>query len=153
MLEAPNVLLPRNLLNLLSNKNAVALVATVGQSGIPNVAPFRLVVASGPERLRLAVARCTLTFQNILFNNTIALAFVEEGNLAVSVKGLARVLREAMTCDPDLSIVEITAKEVKSFSWPDQVVCQGIRAQFKNPTALIAAQRIFAEIQEAEEDP
>ncbi len=148
MLEAPNVLLPRNLLNQLASRNAVALAATVDQSGIPNVAPFRLVVASGPERLRLAVARYTLTYRNILFNKAVALAFVDEGNLAVGVKGLAEVVKEVMAAEPELSVVEIAAREVKNFSWPDQVVCQGIRAQLKNPTAVIASQRIFAELLE-----
>ncbi len=92
----------------------VSIVATVDADGTPHTAPFGSMRAVTPRLLRFASLRQHDTYVNLLKDNRVMVAFVALPNIAVSIKGRARVVREKMALDEYFALLEIDIEEVKN---------------------------------------
>ena len=91
----------------------VAIVATVDPGGMPRTAPFGSLRAITPRLLRLLSWREHDTYANLCHDGRVSLALVTP-DVAVSVTGRARVVRERMRHDEQFAILEIDVEEVKN---------------------------------------
>jgi hypothetical protein len=91
----------------------VAIVATVDPDGVPRTAPFGSLRAITPRLLRLFSWREHDTCANLCRDGRISLALVSP-DVAVSVTGRARVVRERARHDERFAILEIDVEEVKN---------------------------------------
>lgn len=91
----------------------VAIVATVDADGSPRTAPFGSLRAITPRLLRLFSWRAHDTYANLCRDERVSVALVCQ-DVAVSVTGRARVVRERATCDEQFAILEIDVEEVKN---------------------------------------
>lgn len=91
----------------------VAIVATVDPDGTPNTAPFGSLRAITPKLLRFASWRQHNTYKNLCRNERVMVTFLAPPNIAVSIRGNAKVVREEMKADKNYAIVEIAVEEVK----------------------------------------
>jgi hypothetical protein len=91
----------------------VAIVATVDADGAPRTAPFGSLRAITPRLLRLFSWREHDTYDNLCRDGRVSVALVCQ-DVAVSVTGRARVVRERTHCDEQFAIVEIDVEEVKN---------------------------------------
>ncbi len=91
----------------------VAIVATVDPDGMPRTAPFGSLRAITPRLLRLFSWREHDTYVNLCRDGRVTVALICP-DVAVSVAGRARVVRERAYHDEQFAILEIDVVEVKN---------------------------------------
>ena len=94
--------------------NPIAIVATVDPDGTPRTAPFGSLRAVSPRLLRLVSWHGHDTYTNLCHDGRVMVALLAPPNIAVSIQGWAKVVRERMNTDEHYAIVEIDVKEVKN---------------------------------------
>ncbi|MGQ9778893.1 MAG: pyridoxamine 5'-phosphate oxidase family protein [Bacillota bacterium] len=134
------------ILDLLARRMPVLVVATVDENGLPHTAPYNQVVAPEPGRLLLAVNRQDHTYRNLRERGLAMLALLEEGDVAVSIRGRARIVREQMETNCNLGVVEIEIEEIKRDNSPYYLVTQGIRTRLREEPFLLQQRRLMAEL-------
>ena len=93
--------------------STVAILATVDADGFPRTAPFGSLRAITPRLLRLFSWREHDTYTNLCRDGRVSVALVGR-DVAVSVAGRARVVRERADNDEQFAILEIDVEEVKN---------------------------------------
>lgn len=107
--------LPAEVCQLLNREVTTVVMATVDADGQPWTAPFHDVAARDTKTLRAAIFPKHKTLENIRRDPRVMLCIMDEGNIAVSVRGKARIVAEQMaTVRWPSVIVEIKVEEVKS---------------------------------------
>jgi hypothetical protein len=94
--------------------NPVTVVATVDPDGAPRTAPFGSLRAVTPRLLRLACNRHHNTYANLRRDGRVSVVLLAPPNIAVSIRGWARTVREQMEIGEHLAILEIDVEEVKN---------------------------------------
>ena len=94
--------------------NPVAVVATVEEDGSPRTAPFGSLRAVTPKLLRLACNRYHDTYANVCRDGRVMVAVLATPNIAVGIRGRARVVREQMAVGEFHAILEVDIEEVKN---------------------------------------
>ena len=94
--------------------NPVTVVATVDPDGTPRTAPFGSLRAVTPKLLRLACNHYHDTYANLCRDRRVSVALLAPPNIAVSILGRARVVKEQMDVAEHLVVVEIDVEEVKN---------------------------------------
>ncbi len=94
--------------------NPVAIVATVDADGTPRTAPFGSVRAITPRLLRMISARYHDTYANLCRDGRVAVALIAPPDIAVTIHGRARVVKEQMDADRNHALLEIDVAEVKN---------------------------------------
>ncbi len=94
--------------------NPIAIVATVDQDGMPRTAPFGSLRAVTPKLLRFASNDYHDTYTNLCRDGRVMVALLSPPNIAVSIRGKARVVKERMDTDKHLVVIEIDVEEVKN---------------------------------------
>jgi hypothetical protein len=92
----------------------VTVVATVDSDGAPRTAPFGSLRAVSPSLLRLACLRYHDTYANLCRDGRVVVALLAPPDIAVSIRGRARVVREQMDAFEQGAILEIDVEEVKN---------------------------------------
>jgi len=122
-----------------------SIVATVDEDGRPRTAPFGSMYAPSPDRLRFGCDRGHATFANLCRDPRVAVCLIVPPGTAVTVFGLATVVREAMDEFPSDAVVDIRIDEVKDDMLPGAVIDSGVRYSVP-PEALAFIERYIAEI-------
>jgi len=94
--------------------NPVAVVATVDADGAPRTAPFGSLRAVTPRLLRLACNRHHDTYANLCRDGQVCVALLAPPDIAVSIRGRARLVQERMQIGEHLAVLEIDVEEVKN---------------------------------------
>lgn len=136
------------LIYLFEKRISTVILATTDKNHHPHTAPFNCIIAQDVKHLRLAISKEHQTYQNINERSPVALAVLEEGDVAVCIKGLAKVIRDNMFADYNMAIIEIEIVEIKKDNSPNYMVSQGIRARHKNELSLFNSRKIFQELSE-----
>ena len=89
-------------------------MATVDGDGTPRTAPFGSLRAATPRLLRLACNRHHDTYANLCRDGRASVALLAPPDVAVTIRGRARVVRESMEIAEHLAAVEIDVEEVKN---------------------------------------
>lgn len=91
----------------------VAIVASIDPDGSPRVAPFGSLCAITAKTLRFCSHNAHNTYANLRRDSRVCVALISR-NAAVSVSGLARVIREQMETDSQFALLEIEIEQVKN---------------------------------------
>ena len=94
--------------------NPVTIVATVDSDGRPRTAPFGSLRAITPKLLRLACGNYHDTYANLCRNGQVSVAVLAPPNIAVSIRGRARIAKAQMDIAKHLVALEIDIEEVKN---------------------------------------
>jgi hypothetical protein len=94
--------------------NPIVVVATVDTDGAPRTAPFGSLRAVTPSLLRLACNQYHDTYANLCRDGRVSVALLAPPNIAVSIRGQARVVQERMDTGDHLAILEIDVENVKN---------------------------------------
>ena len=89
-------------------------MATVDPDGTPRTAPFGSLRAAMPRLLRLACLRYHDTYVNLCRDGRVAVALLAPPDIAVSITGRARVVKDRVDANEQIAILEIDVKEVKN---------------------------------------
>lgn len=105
---------------------ATALVATVDDNGAPRTATFGAMRPVTPRALRFACNRSNVTYRNIVRDGRVMVAVFGPPDVAVGIRGRARVLKERMDALPENAVVHIDVEEVKNDHLPNAPIASGI---------------------------
>lgn len=94
--------------------NPISVVATVNEDGSPHTAPFASLRAITPSLLRMICFRFHHTYSNLVRDGRLMVSFLAPPDIAVGVRGRARLLREHMAADENYAIFEIMVESVKN---------------------------------------
>jgi len=94
--------------------NPSSVVATVDEDGSPRVAPFGSLRAVNPRLLRLIIHRYHDTLANLKRESRTMIAMICPPDVAVSVRGSARIVEEPFSLDERYALVEVDIVEVKN---------------------------------------
>ena len=94
--------------------NPIGIVATVDPDGTPRTAPFGSLRAVTPRLLRLACNRYHDTYANLCRDERVMVALLSPPDVAVGIRGRARVVKEQMDIAEHMVLVEIDVEEVKN---------------------------------------
>lgn len=94
--------------------NPSSVVATVDEDGTPRVAPFGSLRAVNPRLLRFIVHRYHDTLANLKREPRVMVSMICSPDIAVSVRGRARIVEEPFSIDINYALVEINIEEVKN---------------------------------------
>jgi hypothetical protein len=104
----------------------VAIVATVDLDGAPRTAAFGSVRPITPTRLRFGCNRAHDTFANVVRDGRVMVAVFADPDVAIGIRGRARVLREQIDSWPTDAVVEIEVESVKNDAHPMAPLTTGI---------------------------
>ena len=104
--------LPEEAVKLLSHVGKTVVIATVDGNGWPNTAPIAWAIAKDKQTIRMAINASATTLQNIYGSDKVSL-FISGDNIALGVKGRARLLKEPMDSVPfATAMVEVLVEAV-----------------------------------------
>ncbi len=138
--------LSEELYDLLRSKVPTAIVATVSDE-YPNTTPVHLILAKDKTTLLMAMARQHKGTANIRKNGKVMICVCEEGNMNVSIKGDATVVKEHMDCNKAMCVVKVKIREIKDDSTHSETTC-GIRYRCRTENGEMFIKNIFAELEE-----
>jgi predicted pyridoxine 5'-phosphate oxidase superfamily flavin-nucleotide-binding protein len=92
----------------------VAVLATVDENGTPRTAPFGSLRAITPRLLRLCSLKDHDSYTNLCRDGRVSIALISPPDIAVSVRGQARLVKEHLEHDPHFAILEVDIEEVKN---------------------------------------
>ena len=129
------------------NPNQIIVVGgTVGEDGSPNTAPLSLIQAKDEKTLLLALLKGDTTTDNVIKNGKLIIEILRQDDLAIGIKGQARVLKEAMDCNSSMLLAEMTVEAVKLDSSPAQVLISGPAATPRSEKGRAFAEGVMAEL-------
>ena len=94
--------------------NPVTVVATVDEDGWPRAAPFGSLRAVTPRTLRMLCLHYHDTYANVCRDGRVTVAVLSPPDIAVTIRGYARVVQERMEVHPNSAVLEIQVEEVKN---------------------------------------
>jgi len=94
--------------------NPSSVIATVSEDGSPHTAPFGSLHAITPKTMRFVIHRYHDTLANINRDERIMVCLVCPPDIAVSVKGRAKVIDNPWKVDKSYALAEIEIDEVKN---------------------------------------
>lgn len=134
------------LIEVFKKRVNTVIIASIDEDYRPHTAPFNHITVLDSRHLRVAISKYHQTLRNIVENVYVALAVLDEGDIAVCIKGTAQVVKEVMDTDRNLVMIEIEITEIRKDNSPDFFVTQGIRIHHKNEPSLFYSRKIFHEL-------
>lgn len=134
------------LLDLFNKRITTVVLATVDEDGFPRTAPANFVVAHDRKTVRVALSKNHHTLQNIRRDGRVMVSILDEGDVAVGVRGHARVLRECMDINYSAAVVEISVVHIKNDASPLHLVTQGVRTRYRNEPTVLYFRTMFNEL-------
>lgn len=105
---------------------AVAIVATVDDDGAPRTATFGAMRPISARTLRFACNRANVTYDNLLRDGRVMIATFAPPDVAMGIRGHARVLKERMDTLPEDAVVHVDIEAVKNDHMPVVPIASGI---------------------------
>ncbi|NPV53190.1 MAG: pyridoxamine 5'-phosphate oxidase family protein [Firmicutes bacterium] len=140
--------LPGNVVDLLQKRLTTCVVATTASDGRPHVAPVNLIVARDDRMLRLALERDGRTLANLRSNQWVAISILDEGDIAVEIKGEAVIVKEHMNANSTMAMVDVTVREVENHAHPIILVSCGVRTRRRSNLVNLFFRVLFCELEE-----
>jgi len=94
--------------------NPVTVVGTVNPDGSPHAAPIGSLRAVNPRTLRLLCMHYHDTYANLCRDGRVIVTLVAPPDIAVTIRGRARVVRERLAVHEHSAALEIDVEEVKN---------------------------------------
>lgn len=123
--------LSEEVVELFNKELTTVILSTVTAEGFPHAMPVHLMVATDNKTIKLALMKMHKTTENIKQNSSAFISVIEGPDIAISIKGSARVVKEPMEGNAAMSMVEFIVEEVKSDTTPTVIVTEGIRSKHR----------------------
>ena len=124
---------------------SIAVLATVDQELAPRAIPVSAPLRVGGNRIRLSLHRGRGSLARLRERPRVALTVLAAGDIALTARGRARVIQEAMAAAPDYAAVEIDVDDIDDHRQAEFVVEAGVDRRWLNDDARQAlGQRVRA---------
>jgi hypothetical protein len=135
MAKHVGVKLPEDLVTYLKSEQALAILATFSEKGLPHTTPIQCVYPKGNESILMSIHKDHAGYHNMVWQKKVMLCFIGQGNVAYSVLGRAGVVRAPSLVHPLMNIVRIDIIDIKSDRSTLVRVDNGITWSFISPEA------------------
>jgi len=119
--------LPKEVVELFNKELTTAIISTVTEEGVPHAMPVHLMAAPDNKTIRLSLMKVHQTIANIKHNSKAFITVLEGPDIAIGIKGSAKVIREPMNGNNAMCMVEFKVEEIKSDTTPTVIVNTGVR--------------------------
>ena len=137
--------LSQDVIDVINRQATIVVVATVDEDGSPRTAPFGWLYAKDSRTLLFVTSRNHDTYRNIVRSGRVMVCLIEEGNIAVSIGGDARVRKERLDALEGIAMVEINVTGIKSDVTGVANIISGINCEI-NEKYLGLTNRIYSEL-------
>ncbi|GIM27759.1 hypothetical protein CPJCM30710_04250 [Clostridium polyendosporum] len=138
--------MPQQIVELFNKELITVLVSTVTEEGFPHAMPVHLMAAPDDKTIRMALMKKHQTTVNIKNNGKALISVLEGSDIAIGIKGTARVVREPMEGNDVMCMVEFKVEEIKSDTTPTVIVTDGIRSKHRTEKTEIFFRSMFDEL-------
>jgi hypothetical protein len=114
---------------------AVAVLATVAESGQPHAIPVSTALAAAPRRVLLALASGRGSLQRLLDQPRVALAVLDEDDVAFTAHGRARVVQDPLEGVDGVVAVAVEVDSIQDHRQPTFEVEAGVRWRWRDEAA------------------
>lgn len=123
--------LSKEVVELFNKELTTVILSTVTDEGFPHAMPVHLMAAPDNKTIKMALMKMHKTTENIKKNTRAFISVIEGPDIAISIKGSAKVIKEPMEGNSAMSMVEFIVEEVKSDTTPTVIVTEGIRSKHR----------------------
>lgn len=138
--------LPREVVDLFNKELTTVVVSTMTSEGFPHAMPVHLLAAPDNKTIRMALVKVHQTTANIKNNGKAFITVLDGPDLAVGIKGSARVVREPMEGNAAMCMIEFKVEEIKSDTTPTVIVKEGVRTEHRTPKTAEFFRTMFDEL-------
>lgn len=124
--------LPANIYEYFRDRTMTGVASSIDEDGYPRGAPMSLFYALNDKTLLMGTQNRSQTFKNTERVGKIALTFINEGDVAFTIRGKARVFKRVMESNQYLGILVIEVEAVKSDVAVDVEVSEGVKYKFRS---------------------
>lgn len=139
--------LPNNICQYFKDNTMTGVASTVDEDGYPRGAPMSLFYSLDEKTLLMASQNRSQTFNNAKREGKIALTFVGGGDVAFTIRGQVRMLKEKMEASEHMGVLVVNIDGVKSDVAVDAEVTEGIKIQFRSEKWKNFFERVLKELQ------
>lgn len=118
--------LSQNVLDLLNKESTTVIVSTMSDDGYPHALPVHLIAAKDAKTIYLALMKDHKSVRNIRIKGKTFITILDGPDIALGIKGLAKVIKEPMKSNPSMIMMEFKVEEIKSDTTPSVIVLQGV---------------------------
>lgn len=138
--------LPPEVVELFNKELTTVVVSTITPEGFPHAMPVHLLAAPDDKTVRMALVKAHQTTANIKHNGKAFITVLESPDLAMGIKGAARVMREPMEGNAAMTMIEVKVEQIKSDTTPTVLVKEGVRTQHRSPKTADFFRVMFDEL-------
>jgi hypothetical protein len=121
----------KEVVELFNRELTTTILSTITNEGFPHAMPVHLMGAPDDTTIRMALMSLHKTTENIKHNGKAIITVLEGSDIALSIKGNAKIVREPMEGNSAMCMVEFKVEEVKSDTTPTVMVTQGVRSEHR----------------------
>lgn len=148
MAKHVGIKLPDDLLNFLKTEQAVAVLSTFSEKGLPHTTPMQCLYPKGTESILMSIHKDHTGYHNLVWQKKVMLCFLGPGNLAYSVLGRAGVVRAPSLVHPLMNVVRIDIIDIKSDRSILTRVDSGVQWSYISPEAEELTKALMGELKE-----
>ncbi|TGE32216.1 pyridoxamine 5'-phosphate oxidase family protein [Desulfosporosinus sp. Sb-LF] len=138
--------LPEEIVDLFEKELTTVVVSTLTPEGFPHAMPVHLIFAPNDKTFRMALVKSHQTTTNIKNNGKAFITVLEGTDIAMGIKGTARVVREPMEGNAAMCMVEFDIEQIKSDTTPTVIVTEGINKKHRSPKTADFFRAMFDEL-------
>lgn len=138
--------LPEEVVDLFKKELTTVVLSTLTPEGFPHAMPVHLIYAPNDKTIRMAIVKSHQTIANIKNDSRAFITVLDGPDIAVGIKGTARVVRETMEGNAAMCMVEFNIEQIKSDTTPTLVVTEGIRKKHRSPKTAGFFRSMFDEL-------
>lgn len=138
--------LPEEVVDLFKKELTTVVLSTLSPEGFPHAMPVHLIYAPNDKTLRMALVKSHQTTINIKNNDKGFITVLEGTDIAMGIKGTARVVKEPMEGNAAMCMVEFNIEQIKSDTTPTVIVTEGINKKHRSPKTTDFFRAMFDEL-------
>jgi hypothetical protein len=148
MAKHVGIKLPDDLVEYLQKEQALGILATFSEKGIPNTSPIQCIYPKGSESLLLSIHKEHTGYHNMVWQKKVMICFLGENNIAYSILGRAGVVRAPSQIHPLMNIVRIDIIDIKSDRSILTKVEQGVLWSYTSSEAEELVKSLYKELRD-----
>jgi uncharacterized pyridoxamine 5'-phosphate oxidase family protein len=138
--------LPARALAQLQARKSTAILATNNPSGYPHTMPVHLMYAPDDGTVLMALRIGHQSLENLRRDKRVMLCLCEKGDLNISLRGNAQIVREPALANRSMCLVKVRIAEVKDDSTHSETV-SGIRYKCRTDAGARFIREMFEELE------
>lgn len=151
MAKHVGIKLPDDLVAVMKEEKALAILATFSEKGLPHTTPIQCVYPKGLESILMSIHKDHTGYHNMVWQKKVMLCFLNEGNIAYSILGRAGVVRAPSHVHPLMNVVRIDIIDIKSDRSVLTRVESGVKWSYTSGEAEELMHALMGELKELSE--